>query len=181
MLRKLAVLTLLFTVVHSGASMAKARVIKRKPVYGQGISRLPTGNTLPTAYNLATQAITDADQWWTRQGSAPPPLQLDVAASVDGEHTGYGWYGSGRMQITPTYLDGLNRALAHSATRRGKVEALVGLWSLMAHERGHNIGYQHIPGGIMDAGWTSPPGAAYEWAASVLPKRKVLRKKRGGK
>lgn len=137
---------------------------------GLGLGRrAKTNPSALTAYQLALSALGDADAWWKQQGSAPPPLQLTVGPSVDGEHNGYGYYNSGRVVITPEYLRNVQNTMQHSATRQGRVQLLAGVWRLMAHERGHNIGYQHAPGGLMDEAWASPPGEAYAWASRMLP------------
>lgn len=137
--------------------------------FGAGVGGLVNQvRSLPTALELARQAIGDADTWWAGQGRHPPALDLQVSAPPAGETAGamgYGIYNSGTVDVNPQYLQNLDRILKGT---RGRSVALVGLWRLMAHERGHNTGLGHIPGGIMDATWAAPPGEAYKWARSVL-------------
>jgi hypothetical protein len=157
--------------------VAKTKRIKRHS-YGQGIAALTQdAQLLPTAYNLAVQAVGNTDQWWTRQGSTPPAPQISTVDTLSYDHPGgassaQAVYGTGQIQFRNGYLDNLNRLLMNRRTpRKAKLQLLAQLWGLSAHEVGHNLNYQHTETGIMNPDIPVLPGAAYEWAASVLPKR----------
>lgn len=148
--------------------------------YGAAASRRASGSArLPkTAQQMLASAAADADKWLATKGVHAQPMELSLGPPVDGEHTGYGWYGTGKVQIDPSYLTNVNKVLQNrKAPRKGRIAALAGMWRIMAHERGHNANLQHTPGGIMDEGWVAPPGEAYQWAAAQLgpPAKKRLR------
>lgn len=168
--------------VQPGVAMAKKRVIKRaKPAYGNGTSQLvQAAYAPPTAYNLAVQAVQDADAWWANQGSPPPAADIAVTDNMHGATTSsaYGYEHSGRLEFRTSYLDNLNRLL-NSGSLQSRRQVVAQLWGLAAHERGHNIGYEHDRGGIMDPNLAGMPGEAYAWAAEQIPQRRIIRKKGG--
>lgn len=129
-------------------------------------------------------AFTDADAWWKAQGTPPPPLELTYGTLPPGATPGaeaWGWYNSGHVQMNterfPKDYEGIHtiKALA------GKRSTLSRLWALAAHERGHNLGYQHTPDGIMRPDLRDIPGRAFTWAAQLLPKLKKKHHLVGGR
>lgn len=168
-----------------GADMPKkARQHPRATAYGQGINALiQDAQTLPTAYNLAVQASGDADNWWAGQGSpTPTPATIQAQAPPGQGALAYGYYGQPTVLVSPSYLNDLNQRLMHySGTAQGERALLAQLWTMMTHERGHNLGYGHDRGGIMDPdlGASGMPGQAYTWAATLVPSRKRKKIRRG--
>lgn len=159
--------------------MARVKVKRSKQAYGHGISQLANAQNLPTAYQLAQGAAGDAANWWGNQGSRPSyPLNLTVGPTPEPGKQAYGWYRTGHVNIDPSYLEYVNRVVQNPAnSRQGKLNTLVNLWHLMAHEEGHNIGYPHQPSGLMAEDMGAVPGQAYDWARTVLgPKKKVRRR-----
>lgn len=154
---------------HAIAATALAMVANQ---YGVPAKRAATSQarTLPTAYQLALRAAGDADNWWGAQGSRPSsPINLTAGPVPEAGKAAYGWYRTGHVDVDPTYLNYVNRVLQNPQNSRGgKINALVNLWHLMAHERGHNIGYAHQPSGLMAEDMGAVPGQAYDWARSIM-------------
>lgn len=180
----LAVAAAVVLLAQPGADMAKKRIKRPKPMYGHGLNTLLDNVAPPpaqTTSNLAYSAFADADKWWEQQGAAPKPLQLKlVPVTQDREHLGFGRYGTGDVEMSNPYVQKVTDiANNRSLSRRGRVEALAGLWALSAHERGHNLGYEHQPSGVMapDA-LMQIPGEAYTWAASMTPRKYKVRVRR---
>lgn len=110
-----------------------------------------------------------------------PELQI-VDQFPGGEaEKGYGYFNSGRLELKSDHLQQVvDIANNQDLTRKGRMAALAGLWNLIGHERGHNLGYDHDRGGIMDPTMANIPGEAYTWARSVIgaPPSKIRLKRR---
>lgn len=156
--------------------------VRAKRVQHGNVYRNPVdATTLPTAYQLAEGAAGDAANWWGNQGSRPSNrLNLTVGPTPEPGKQAYGWYHTGHVDLDPSYLTYVNRVLQNPEnSRQGKLNTLVNVWHLMAHEEGHNIGYAHQPSGLMAENMGAVPGQAYDWARTVLgPKKKIRRKGR---
>lgn len=139
------------------------------------------GPTPVDAYGMFQQAVGNADQWWTQQGSAPPPLQIQRVTQLPGSNdtaSSYAYYGTGQVDVADRYLSRVAGLLANPSLKVRR-EALAQMWGLAAHERGHNLNYQDVETGIMDPNLPAIPGQAYQWAAEMLPaKRKIHRRRR---
>lgn len=148
--------------------------VRAKRVPHPNVYRNPVTNPVArTGTQLAYGALGDADQWWTDQGSAPPPLKLHLQAAPDGQHAGYGVYGTGDVNLDPAFINRVASIVNDPKVKRsGKAAALAGLWTLAAHETGHNIGYGHTPQGLMSEG-PQQPAEAVQWAYRMVPSTKV--------
>ncbi len=140
-------------------------------------------NSAPATYRYGDQlfrdAVADADAWWERVvGSRPDPLVFFVY-DQDDEGTAYGQYDGGSIYLTRVtrnywWSEANNRNEPRSVRR----VALTHLWSIAAHERGHNLGLRHhsqagCPGNIMCLAPTRP-WRAFVWAKSKIPVRGPL-------
>lgn len=127
---------------------------------------------VPTGLMLASAAVADADAWWSAQGSPPPCdghalVFLDSPAETGASFAGFAHFYACDVHFRPAFMDRTLTVLA-TGPRRAKLILLAQLWALAAHERGHNIGYGHIPGTVMQADSAVIPGAGYSWALSLL-------------
>lgn len=160
------------TMGHAGVAMPKKRVITSLGTRATHQQVDPRQRAL----DLIGRAFTDADAWWTAQGTTPTALDLQYGDSFQ-DATGrnsamWASTGSGRVTVGNRYVDALSGILSTS-TRKGKRAALTNLWGLAAHERGHNLGYTHETPGIplMADGVPFIPDRGSEWALSTLPAR----------
>ncbi len=166
MIRKTALALVLLCLFPAPAqAVQRANVAPASHVYGDALVRA---------------ASADADRWWLEViGRAPPSLELFVY-DMDDEGIAYGDYGTGRVWLTRHTRDYFwSFANSRYATRRERRGALAYLWSVMAHERGHNLGLPHhaeaaCPSNIM-CGVPTIPGRARAWALTLIPKRGPLK------
>lgn len=110
-----------------------------------------------------------ADEWWARQGSPPPcALAADVQWGSSGEFTAHAEYGTCKVVLSPFWWSTQYRYLTGDYRRRARLKVAAVDLALLIHERGHNIGYDHIPGTVMQAETPVVPGWAFEWAAREI-------------
>lgn len=138
-----------------------------------------TGPNPDSVYGLVQQAVGNADQWWTGQGSPPPTAHLQRVAQMPADAgqgaSAYGSYNNGELEFSNDYLARTARLLENPSLKIRR-QVLAQMWGLAAHERGHNIGYGHDRGGIMNPDLPAIPGQAYVWAAQMLPNPKLKRR-----
>jgi hypothetical protein len=153
---------------HNKQALAAA-ALGKVASYGSA-ARQAKVKAAPTAYDLALSAGADADNWWASQGSRPPgPLVLNTNPVTHHGARAETTIGGTTVDVNPKLLDHVNRVLTSRRTNRHqKLDALTTLWGVMAHERGHNIGYDHGVSPLMAAKGLGIPGASFKWARSVL-------------
>ncbi len=122
-------------------------------------------------------AAAEADEWWLSVvGRTPPALALYVYTAPEGAVEGaYGELGTGNVLVSRSFRNYVwENALARNSLR-GRRSALALLWGVIAHERGHNLGFEHSadPGSLMY--WhveANLPARAMAWAARLAPAKR---------
>lgn len=124
----------------------------------------------PSSIELVRAMTVAADEWWTLQGSPPPcPYRAEIrwGVAVDG-YTGYAEYGSCAITLDPHWWQVQYAYLTGHASRRARIRDASYALALVIHERGHNLGYRHVAGTVMQAETPVVPGWAYAWAARTI-------------
>lgn len=128
-----------------------------------------TVHAQPTSAGLLREMLAAADEWWTAQGSQPPCAgHALVTWGTVGDYSGYASSGSCTIELSPHWWSVQYRYLTSrvSLAQRRRIAAVD--LALIMHERGHNIGYGHIPGTVMQAETPVVPGWAWSWAARTI-------------
>lgn len=117
-----------------------------------------------TPDGLLSATYDDVDQWYVSRGTPPPCFQSSqvlffVTTDRRTDTEGSAPLNSCATWINRDYFTGIRRVLAHG-TRADKREALICLWVLVGHERGHDLGREHHDHSMMAA----TPGEARHYA-----------------
>lgn len=115
------------------------------------------------------EIVAAADQWWIGLGSTPPcPGAAIIHVEQDDPiHVGWAPPGVCDVYFAPTFVAA---SLGYVNSRRsviGRRAVLAGMLAMAMHERGHNLGFDHDAGGIMNVN-PAPPGWAVRWATHRL-------------
>lgn len=124
----------------------------------------------PTSVELLSAMLTAADEWWGLQGSPPPCAgRADVQwGTVDDVHQAFAFYHSCTLVLAPHWWATQYAFLTSGRSLRARRRAAALDLALLMHERGHNIGYRHLPGTVMAPDAPVVPGWAAEWATRTI-------------
>lgn len=118
-------------------------------------------------------AVKEADAFWTSQGYSQCPAQIGFYAP-DGETLAKGDIGGCVVQFNRAYVDEVHDLLEWAWPRMTRRQALTTLCVVAVHERGHNLGFGHVSGTVMDENVLNAPvpGRCIDWAVAATPKPK---------
>ncbi len=143
------------------------------------------------AEGLFRQAVAVADRRWRSMGQAPcSPVRVGVydaaPAAAPATFTGVVAVDAGLGEVATSVLGGcavwidrgeldalwqIYRFTPFPYTGLDRRAALADLCAIAVHERGHNLGLEHIPGTVMDASYSGQPAACRAWAQRLVPSR----------
>lgn len=117
---------------------------------------------------LVAAAMAVATTFYADHGVTMPCTDTVQARPLPAPELAEGYVGQCGVWLDTDYYAGLNALPADRMDRRAQLRTLC---VLLAHERGHNMGWNHVPGGIMAeyVEEISPPHECIEWAMSLTP------------
>lgn len=123
--------------------------------------------------NLAYSATQAADAYWTARGlPGRCPAQLSLATFANPEQLGVAALPGCTVQIDRRfYADVVQVRSMGWVPRIIRIGVVANLCVLLVHERGHNLGLEHTPTGVMTAELAEPPWECFSWARRLIPRR----------
>lgn len=123
----------------------------------------------PSSDTLLHDMTVAADEWWTLQGSPPPcPFAVEITWGTVGVYSEWAYYDSCVVMLSPHWWATQYAFVTGRRSLRTRRRTAAYDLALIMHARGHNLGYRHIPGTVMQENTPVVPGWAFAWAYRTI-------------
>jgi hypothetical protein len=139
-------------------------------------------NEKPSTDGILWNAVAVADSFWAGHGYPATCLpQVHTYDWVEDTALARADIGGCHVWVQQRTLKNFTKVINHAAwSVTDKRYAYRDLCKIMVHERGHNLGFEHEDGSVMDGTFedTVAPGVCWDWAVLSVKKPKPIKRKR---
>lgn len=121
---------------------------------------------------LLLSAIEVADSFWLAHGYATCAAALRTYGDEPGI-AARAPLGGCAVYVERNYLASVETLLASPAPRFTRRRTYRDLCDILVHERGHNLGFYHEAGTVMDEANPVPVGACIDWSIQMTPANRL--------